>query len=74
MHFLYSQFFLLKYSKLISILLQSDDTFACVRRKLYSLFVYSQFVGLRFADSRFVYALNTKTSYSQLTEPQNPKM
>ena len=36
--------------------------------------LYTRFVDCRLVDSRFVYTLNTKTSYSWLTKPQTPKL
>ena len=36
--------------------------------------LYTQFVDCRLVDSRFIYTLNTKTSYSWLTKPKTPKL
>ena len=36
--------------------------------------IYRHFVDYRFVDLRFVYKLNTKTSYSWLTKPKTPKL
>ena len=41
---------------------------------LYYNELYTRFVDCRLVNSRFVYTLNTKTSYSQLTKPQTLKL
>ena len=41
---------------------------------LYYNELYTRFVDCCLVDSRFVYTLNTKTSYSWLTKPKTPKL